>query len=99
MSVVYGVFSSHSGLSFLKMNILGLLAIMKSKKFEDYNSDRCVYIQGSSTLELEKQCSSSFGYLPKYTDIVQTQRNGKNGLKTSIFFLLNLMYFYRAKAI
>lgn len=87
MSVVYGVFSSHSGLSFLKMNILGLLAIMKSKKFEDYNSDRCVYIQGSSTLELEKQCSSSFGYLPKYTDIVQTQQNGKNALKTSIIFV------------
>ena len=59
------------------MNIGLILAMIKSEDFEYYNADRCVYIQGNSTLELEKQCSSSLGYLPKYTDLVQPQKNGK----------------------
>ena len=63
------------------MNILGLLAVMKSKKFEYYDSDRCVYIKGGSTTELEKQCSNALGYLPKYTDIVRPLQNGKKVLE------------------
>ena len=67
------------------MNFLGFLAIMKSKKFEYYNSDRCVYIEGNSALELEEKCSRSLGYLPKYTDIVKPQENGKKALKPGYF--------------
>ena len=59
------------------MNVALFLAMIKSEDFEYYNADRCVYIQGNSILELEKQCSSSLGYLPKYTDLVQPQQYGK----------------------
>ena len=79
MSLSYGTtksFYSETD-SIPKMNILGFLSILKSKKFEKYNGDRCVYIEGNSVSALEKQCSDCLGYLPKYADTVQQQLNGK----------------------
>ena len=74
------------------MNIVSILAMIKSEDFEYYNADRCVYIQGNSTSELEKQCLSSLGYLPKYTDLVQPQQYGKEHFE-SVFFIRFFVFY------